>query len=89
MTIESDIRRAERAKAILEEPIFEEAKKHMEAELFRLFQAVHPTDTEGLVQIKQIQYLHDKYLAFLRSAVSNGTLAKLELERTNPRPKGY
>jgi hypothetical protein len=44
---------------------------------------------EGLTQVKGMQYIHEKYGAFLRSVVNQGKLAKLELNRTQPRPPGY
>jgi hypothetical protein len=50
---------------------------------------LQPTDTEGLAQLKGMQYLHEKYLSFLKSVVNQGKLAKLELDRTRPRPAGY
>ncbi len=84
-----DISRAERAKAILNDELMIEAQKTIEAEFFRLFKTIHPTDVEGLTQLKGMQYLHEKYLAFLNSIINQGKLAKLELNRTQDRPKGY
>jgi hypothetical protein len=85
----ADISRADRAKAILNDELMVEAQKHIEAEFYRLFKTLHPTDTEGLTSLKGMQYLHEKYLAFLNSVINQGKLAQLELNRTQPRPPGY
>ena len=84
-----DIERANQAQRILSDPLIVEAQEHIEAEFFRLFKTLAPTDTEGLTALKGMQYLHEKYLAFLNSVINQGKLAKLELNRTQPRPPGY
>lgn len=75
------INRGHRAQRLLEDELFAQASDHIDAECFRLFKATHPTDAEALAQIAGIQYLHTKYKAFLRSAVTDGKLAQLEVER--------
>lgn len=89
MDKETEINRANRAKAILEDPIFVEANEHIEAELWRQFKALAPSDVEGLAQIKAMQYIHVKYAAFLQSVLTSGKMAQLDLDRARPRPKGY
>jgi hypothetical protein len=84
-----DIARADHARAILADELMVEAQKHIEAEFYRLFKTLHPTDVEGLTQLKGMQYLHEKYLTFLNSVITQGKLAVLELNRTRPRPSGY
>jgi hypothetical protein len=87
--IEKDIERAKRAELILNDDLIKEAREQIEAECWRLFKTLSPDDSEGLMQVKGIQYLNAKYWAFLQAVIQNGTLAKLELERKQPRPKGY
>lgn len=89
MTNDERIAKAQRAKAIIEDPLMAEAAAHIEAECWRLFKSFAPTDTEGLAQVKAIQYMHDKYQAFLKRAIADGTMAKLDVERKRPRPLGY
>lgn len=77
---EAQVDRGHRAQNILGDPLFVEAQKHIEDELYRLFCETKPTDTATLVEIKSMQYMHVKYLAFLRSAVTDGKLARAEIE---------
>jgi hypothetical protein len=86
---DEDITRGVRADALLKDPLLIEAQEVIEKEFWRLFKDLQPTDTEGLAQLKGMQYLHEKYLSFLKSVVNQGKLAKLELDRTRPRPAGY
>ncbi len=81
MTNEDKIRRASRAQALLDDPAMIEAREHIEAECWRLFKELQPTDTEGLAQIKAMQYMHGKYAAFLKRVLEDGKLARLEVER--------
>jgi hypothetical protein len=87
MTPDERIRRADRAVALLADPLFAEAEAHIEAECWRLFRELAPTDVDGLAQVKGMQYTHQKYLAFLRSAVTDGKKAAIDEKR--PRPAGY
>lgn len=75
------ITRGQRAKNIIDDSLFAEASDHIDAECFRLFKATHPTDAEALGQIAGIQYLHSKYKAFLKAAVTDGKMAQLQVER--------
>jgi hypothetical protein len=81
--LQTAVDRGHRAQNIVRDDLFVEAKAHIEAELFRLFKSATPTDTESLVQIKSMQYMHDKYVAFLHRAVQDGKIAQLEIEREN------
>lgn len=65
----------------LDSPLMSEAGAHIEAELWRLFKETAPTDTDALSQIKGMQYMHAKYLAFLNRVIQDGKMAKLEIER--------
>lgn len=79
--LQSDIDRARKAEQIMSDPVMIEAKEHIEAELWRLFKAAVPTDFEALSQIKSMQYMHGKYLAFLNTCIQDGKMATLDLER--------
>lgn len=81
MTNDEAIKRASRARQILDDAIFKEAAEHIEAECFRKFKELAPTDVDGLAQVKGIQYMHAKYMAFLNSAVADGKMAQLDVER--------
>lgn len=79
--LENQVNRGARAESLLADPLFSEAREHIEAELYRLFKSAVPTDIEALAQIKSMQYMHDKYIAFLKTVVQDGKIAKLEVER--------
>ncbi len=81
MTPDEHIRRAERAAALLADPLFAEAREHIEAECWRMFKELAPTDTEGMAQVKGMQYMHAKYIAFLNKAINDGKMARAEVER--------
>ena len=81
MTNDDKIRRAQNAERILADQLFTEAREHIDAELWRLFCEAKPTDAEALAQIKSMQYMHVKYIAFLKAAATDGKLAKAEIER--------
>jgi hypothetical protein len=81
MTPDERINRSNRAQAIMADPIMVEAAEHIEAECWRLFKTLPPTDSEGLAQIKAIQYMHAKYQAFLKAALDDGKIARVEVEQ--------
>jgi hypothetical protein len=78
--LEERIRRGDRAKALLDDPLLKEAAEHVEAECWRVFKALAPTDTAGLAEVKGLQYLHGKYQAFLKQALLDGEQAKLDVQ---------
>lgn len=86
---EESIRRAQRAKTLLEEPLINEAFEHIEAECFRLFQGLAPTDIEGMQQVKAMHYYLGKFKGFLEKAVKDGALAKAQLDPKQYRPRFY
>ena len=86
---EESIRRAMRAKAILEDALVVEALEHIEAECFRLFQGLAPTDVDGMQQVKAMHYYLGKFKGFLEKAVKDGALAKAQLDPKQYRPRGY
>lgn len=78
---QKSIARGNRAAEIMADDLMIEAKQHIEAELYRLFCSAQPTDTEALAQIKSMQYMHQKYWAFLKNALNDGKMATMELEK--------
>jgi hypothetical protein len=78
--LETQVIRGQRASELLSDPLMIEARTHIDAELWRLFRAAVPTDTDALQQIKAMEYMHGKYLAFLKSAVNDGKMATMEIE---------
>lgn len=89
MNNDEAIARAERAKALMDDPLMVEAREHIESELWRLFKEQAPTAIDQLQQIKAMQYMHDKYRAYLHSVIDNGKVAKLQVEFARARPAGY
>lgn len=78
--LESAIHRGQEAERVLREPLIQEAKEHIEAELWRVFKEVNPQDKDTLAHIKAMQYYHQKYWAFLGRVVSDGKVAQINLE---------
>jgi hypothetical protein len=89
MTNDEKIQRASRAQALMSDPLMVEAMEHIEAECWRLFRLVSPEDTNALQQIKSMQYMHDKYRAFLKDAIDTGKMAQFEIDHKRARPAGY
>jgi hypothetical protein len=81
MNLEKAHARGNQAAELLMDPLMVEAKAHIEAELWKQFQTLAPSDAEGLMFVKGMQYLHEKYFAFLSRAVADGKLARIEIER--------
>jgi hypothetical protein len=78
--LHDDITRGHRAENLLGDDLIAEAKAHIEAELWRKFQELAPSDTKSLEFVKAMQYMHAKYFAFFQQAVVNGKLAQINLE---------
>ena len=89
MNSDEAIRRADEAKRLLEHPLLKEAFEHVESECWRLFKAVAPEDLAALAQIKSTQYVHQKYVSFMRGVIQNGAVERMQIEEKRPRPKGY
>lgn len=81
MTNDEAIKRARQARELLDSPLMQEAREHIEAECWRLFKELKPTDAEGLAQVSGMQYLHGKYAAFFRRVIDDGKMAQLDIER--------
>lgn len=77
---EDQIRRGQHAKAILEDDLIKEANEHVEAELWRLFKDIKPSDKQSLEEIKAMHYFHVKYWAYLQRVLTDGKIAQINLE---------
>lgn len=78
--LDQDISRGNRAKLILEDELFKTCVEQIEAEFWRLFKETSPVDQEKLQFIKQMQYIHGKYLAFFTQTITNGKIAEMNVE---------
>lgn len=78
--LEDEIRRGAKAQALLAEDLIQEAKAHMESELWRMFRETPPENKERLAYISALSAFHTKYFAFFTQAVTNGKLAQINLE---------
>jgi hypothetical protein len=81
MTPDDELRRAERAERLFNDPLMQEALKHLESECVRLFHECPPSDAQTLAAVKSMDYFRVKFEAFFRQALANGKLAKAEIER--------
>jgi hypothetical protein len=79
--LERRVKRGNRAIELLNDPLMSEAREHIDQELWRLFKASAPTDTEALSQIKAMEYMHGKYLGFLKLCIQDGKMATMDIER--------
>ena len=80
MTIEDDIRRGLKAKEIVNNDLVVEGFAHIEAELFRKFQELSPSDEKSLMFVKHMLYMHGKYKEFFHQVMVNGKLAQVNLD---------
>jgi hypothetical protein len=78
--LEARVSRETKALALMNDPVMKEAREHIDAELYRLFKETKPTDFEALSQISGMQYMHTKYLAFLNQCLTDGKMARIEIE---------
>lgn len=78
--LEQDIKRGQRAQALLADDLMTEAKAHIEAELWRKFQELPPSAKSELEFVKAMQYFHSKYFAFFQMAVIDGKVAQINLD---------
>lgn len=72
---ELEIRRMQDAEQLVANPLFTDAKAHIEAELWRLFRETAPKDKETLEFVKAMQYFHDKYHSYFTRVISDGKIA--------------
>ena len=78
--LDKEIQRGHRAKQILDDDLVQEARNHIEAELWRLFKETAPQETKTLEFLKAMQYYHAKYFAYFEKAITDGKIAQINLE---------
>ena len=79
MDMEKEIQRGHRAKQLLEDDLMIEARQLIDAKLADQFRKCAPNDSDGLMHVRQMQYIHDKYWEFLTAVISNGKVAQINL----------
>ncbi len=80
MTLEEDIRRGLKAAEIVNNELVQEGFAHIEAELFRKFQELNPSDEKNVLFVKHMLYMHGKYKEFFHQVMVNGKLAQVNLD---------
>lgn len=80
MDPESQVRRAERARRLLEDDLVKEAREQIERTLWETFKASPLRDVEGREKLRLMQDVADKFFGYLAAVVQDGELAKLEIE---------
>ena len=83
--LEERISRETKALGLMNDPVMKQAREHIDTELYRLFKETKPTDTDALSQISGMQYMHTKYLAYLNQCLTDGKMARIELEEKKKR----
>ena len=78
MTPEDEQRRAELAKSVLENPVFDEAQRNNKNDLYAEFQNSPARDSEGREKIYLMGKMFDLLLVHLRSVMETGKLNKLK-----------
>lgn len=79
MTEEDRIRRASEANRIWNEPIFVEAREHIEKALMKGFADTPLRDDDGLRRIRMLYEAHKAYESFFRRAMDDGKMAEESL----------
>ena len=80
MDLDKEIQRGHRAKQLLEDDLMQEARKVIDDRIIEQFKKCAPNDSEGLMHVRQMQYVHEKYWEVLTAAVTNGKVAQINLE---------
>ncbi len=78
MTPEDEQRRAELARSVLENPVFDEAVNKIKNDLYAEFQNSPARDSEGREKIYLMGKMFDLLLVHLRSVMETGKLNKLK-----------
>tara|TARA_Y100001938_G_scaffold43150_1_gene59740 strand:- start:1257 stop:1496 length:240 start_codon:yes stop_codon:yes gene_type:complete len=78
MTPDQEQRRAELAKSVLDNPVFEEAVIKIKNDLYAEFQNSPARDSEGREKIYLMGKMFDLLLVHLRSVMETGKLNKLK-----------
>lgn len=80
MDPESQVRRADRARRLLEDELVKEAREQIERTLWETFKASPLRDVEGREKLRLMQDVADKFFGYLAAVVQDGELAKLDIE---------
>tara|TARA_Y100000114_G_scaffold81139_1_gene74814 strand:- start:1742 stop:1981 length:240 start_codon:yes stop_codon:yes gene_type:complete len=78
LTPEDEQRRAELARSVLENPVFDEAVNKIKNDLYAEFQNSPARDSEGREKIYLMGKMFDLLLVHLRSVMETGKLNKLK-----------
>ncbi len=79
-SLEEDVRRGHKAEDLLQNELIQEGFAHIEAEIFRKFQELSPSDEKNILFVKHMQYMHGKYKEFFAQVIANGKIAHFNLE---------
>lgn len=80
MDLEQRLRRAQAAEALWNDPLMVEARKHIEQAIVDKFKTAPLADKEGLYDVRLLLHVHALYDAFFKQAISDGPVARLEIE---------
>ena len=86
-THQDELRRGERARAILDDPLVKEARERLRAELLAAWEASPARDAEGREALWQLLKLSERFFGQFESLVMTGRLAAETLaaaERRGP-----
>jgi hypothetical protein len=80
MDLDKEIQRGQRAKLLLDDELMQEAKSVIDARIIEQFKKCAPNDSDGLMHVRQMQYVHEKYWEVLTAVITNGKVAQINLE---------
>jgi len=86
MDSEDAIRRADQARMILDNPLFDEAMNALAESLRRQRLQVKPTDTDGHTKLILAEQVKHQFEQFLRRAIEDGKLAEMRLTEPEQGP---
>jgi hypothetical protein len=81
--LQEDINRETAAKAVLELPAFQEAVANVRAAITTQWATSPIRDTEGQHELRLMLKLLDDLMLNLKSALNDGHIARIEIERQN------
>lgn len=80
MDLDKEIQRGQRAKLLLDDELMQEARSIIDARIIEQFKKCAPNDSDGLMHVRQMQYVHEKYWEVLTAVITNGKVAQINLE---------
>jgi hypothetical protein len=81
MDSDEAIRRADFARQVTDNPLFQEALDALDESLRRQRLAVKPTDTDGHTKLILAEQILGQFRAYLKRAITDGEVVQLELVR--------